>query len=230
MRFHAILFALSAFLVMSCSSTQPLPVIPEAGLESPVYRLMPGDVLDIHITQREDLSGEYVLGPDGSLFLPEIGRVQLSGKRQEEAQLLVNDLLRSQYKTISANLRIVQYQSNASVVILGEVRQPGTYPIRNTLTITELLGEANGSTEHADLRRIRVVRNNLHGSSYRVNLKRFIHKADHNQDLILESGDVVMVPRRPLRSSFLATQEMLNMVQFGLVMLLTVYQLGALTS
>jgi polysaccharide export outer membrane protein len=218
-------FLLLALLVLSaCTATQPLPESPSTQLKPPAYRLMAGDVIEIQITQRQDLSGEYTLGPDGSLFLQEIGRIPVSGLEQEEAEARILVALQELYSPVSVSLRIKRFQGSEFVVILGEVEQPGKYPIQNQLSLIQLIGEASGFTRDADLSRIQLVREDGTIEPIRINLKKLISNGDLKQNLVLLKGDLVVVPRRPLRIGFSSLNELLPLAQLLLLVLVTYNQ------
>jgi len=185
---------------------------------------MAGDVIEIQITQRQDLSGEYTLGPDGSLFLQEIGRIQVSGLEQEEAEARILVALQELYSPVSVSLRIKRFQGSEFVVILGEVEQPGKYPIQNQLSLIQLIGEASGFTRDADLSRIKLVREDGTIEPIRINLKKLISNGDLKQNLVLLKGDLVVVPRRPLRMGFSSLNELLPLAQLLLLVLVTYNQ------
>lgn len=215
-------FTLLAFT--GCSSTAPLPQ-PASNINAP-YRLMAGDIITLSITQRTDLSGEYTLGPDGALFIAGLEAISLEGSTLTEAQAQITKALSALYYPVSVNLRVKTFQGSESVVILGEVQQPGTYAIENTMTLVQLIGAASGTTRDADLRHIHVVRKDLDGSRYRINLNRFIAHGDHHQNITLQSGDVVVVPRRPLRWGVSALNEASTFIQLGILILVTLNQLN----
>lgn len=222
MKHYLLLLAVLAFA--GCTATQPLPESSSTQINLPEYRLMAGDVIELNITQRGDLSGEYTLGPDGTLFLPEIGRIHLDGLLQEDAEARILTAMQKLYSSVSLSLRIKSYQSSEFVVILGEIEQPGKYPIQNQLSLIQLVGEAAGFTRDADLSRIKLVREDGHTKPLRINLNKLIAKGDLDQNLILMKGDLIVVPSRPLRIGFNSLNELLPLAQLALLVLVTVNQ------
>jgi polysaccharide export outer membrane protein len=59
----------------------------------------------------------------------------------------------------------------------------------------DLIVKAGGYSFDADVRRIRVLRG---GKTYRVNLYDIIEKGDQRQDIIIDDGDVVVIPELPI--------------------------------
>ena len=82
----------------------------------------------------------------------------------------------------------------ASVSILGQVKKPGNYDFVPDLTVVKLLSEAQGFTELANPKSVKISR--LMGNGKRENFK--INFGDimkgNSEDVKLESGDIVFVP------------------------------------
>lgn len=190
---------------------------------------MAGDIVELKITQRTDLSGDYTIAPDGGLFLPEIGRIPLSGLTQEEAEANILKALKQLYFPISLSLRIKAYQASEYVVVIGEVQQPGNYPIQNKLSLIQLIGEASGFTRDADLSRIQLVRQDSSGNTVQVNLNKMIKRGDLSQNLVLKKGDLIVVPRRPLRIGFNSLSELLPFAQLAILVLVTLNQVNSVS-
>ena len=51
------------------------------------YTLGYGDVINISLTDIEDIDGSYTISPDGSVTIPYVGQVIVNDKTKEEAQL-----------------------------------------------------------------------------------------------------------------------------------------------
>ncbi len=93
-----------------------------------------------------------------------------------------------------------------SVFIMGEVAKPGSYPRVEGLTVMKLVSLAGGFTKFAAPGRITVIRENgverttselkaKQKVRLRVNANAIQRDPEGNQDLVLEAGDVVVVPQ-----------------------------------
>ena len=58
------------------------------------YTLGYGDVINISLTDIEDIDGSYTISPDGSVTIPYVGQVVVSDKTKEEAQQFINNVLK----------------------------------------------------------------------------------------------------------------------------------------
>ncbi|MGN6516237.1 MAG: polysaccharide biosynthesis/export family protein [Rhizomicrobium sp.] len=112
------------------------------------YQLAKGDKIHVDVFNESNLSGDYVVGPDGKITLPLAGQVQAAG-------LTIPQLHDSVVKTLSQGY--VQ-QPNVTIssvdlrpyYILGEVNKPGKYSYEPNLTIMDAVATAQGFTYRAD--------------------------------------------------------------------------------
>jgi polysaccharide export outer membrane protein len=128
---------------------------------SSTYRLSPYDVIDVSVYGEEDLHTNARLGSDGTVLLPLIGTLSLSGMTVSEA----NDTIRRKYseggfvKDPHVLLRVLEYRKS-TFSILGEVNRPGIYeiPEGTHLSIVDAILIAGGFTQKADQNHVRVKR------------------------------------------------------------------------
>ncbi len=91
----------------------------------------------------------------------------------------------------------VRLSSDRSIYIMGEVGRPGRYAFNSAMSFLDILTAADGPTEQADLRNIRVSRR---GRRYpdiqRVNLERYFLTGDPSVLASVRTGDVIFVPSK----------------------------------
>ncbi|MEH2236197.1 polysaccharide biosynthesis/export family protein [Nostoc sp.] len=149
-------------------------------------------------TQRQDLSFQAVISPEGNIIVPQVGTVSLQGLTLEEAQekirLGLSRILPDPIVVVSlAGTRPVQ------VTISGEIFRPGIYPINSTTPrVADALLISGGSTLNADLRQIQVRRKLIDGSviSQTIDLYAALQNGGSIPNLRLQDGDAILVPRR----------------------------------
>lgn len=113
------------------------------------YALGPGDVVSISVWNQPDLTGKFSVEPDGTFTFPLIGRVKAGGLglRELEAQV-VERLANGFLKNPQVSVTIDAYSSQR-IFVVGEVRTPGAYPLRSTMTLLEALVQAGSTTSDA---------------------------------------------------------------------------------
>ncbi len=84
------------------------------------YSLGAGDVINIAITDVEDINGSYTVSPSGDVTIPYVGQVLINDKSKEEAQGFINDVLQTYYQEPETIVKIEQYNS-AYVYLTGSL-------------------------------------------------------------------------------------------------------------
>jgi polysaccharide export outer membrane protein len=96
-----------------------------------------------------------------------------------------------------ASVHVLVKQINSrKVFITGDVPKPGPYPLSSQMTVVQLISLAGGVGEFAKADQIGVLRTeNGKPRFLRVNFKDLQKGKNLNQNVQLQIGDVVMVPR-----------------------------------
>jgi polysaccharide export outer membrane protein len=82
------------------------------------------------------------------------------------------------------------------VYVLGEVRNPMIITIKGKLTMIDAITEAGGFTRDAARKSVMVVRGELGSQTgIRVNAKELLKQGDISQNIELQAGDIVFVPK-----------------------------------
>lgn len=193
-----LVFAIN-FIFQSCASRKDLVYfqpIDSIGLvtnyESNAPKLQPGDILAISVTADDvratqpfnpvssyagnsgTLQGTnpfiptYAIDLNGFIDFPKLGKVKLAGKTRTEAI----DYMRQEVGKYVLSPGISMELRNFRVTVLGEVKNPGSYPINNDrITLLEALGLAGDLTINGVRDNVLVIREqNGKKSEYRVNL------------------------------------------------------------
>jgi len=87
------------------------------------YTLGYGDIINIALTDIEDIDGSYTISPDGSVTIPYIGQVVVKDKTKEEAQEFINNVLKDLYQEPETIVKIEAYNSSY-VYLTGSVNRP----------------------------------------------------------------------------------------------------------
>jgi len=183
---------LACFLVaqgVACSSPAPPPAMKVA--ES--YRVGPPDTLLIKILPDPPIEEKATVRPDGMISVQLIGEVEAGGRTlaaiAEEIEERISRFKRNARVTVS-----LEAAASPTVVIFGQVRAPGVFPLTRRTRVAEAIGLQGGTTIFASKGGIRVVRTDGQRTEvHEVNL-RAIQKGDLTTNILLEQGDIVVVP------------------------------------
>lgn len=160
----------------------------------PAYRLGAEDILSISVWKDEHLTREVVVRPDGMFSFPLVGDVQAEDRTVEDIRA---DLIKRLTKYIPnpnvsvAVTKVVSYK----VYVVGRVNKPGEYLIGHYTDVLQALSLAGGLTPFAAENDIKVMRR-VRGEQYAIPFRYGdLRKGrDLEQNIILQRGDVVMVP------------------------------------
>lgn len=151
-----------------------------------------GDIVDVRVFGQEPLSARGNVRSDGMFTLPLLGLVPIAGQRPED----VASKLEERFKPYvnAPEVTVVIVQSQVSVTVVGEVRQPGVLPLESPATLLHAIARAGGVTEYADESGIFVLRAKS-GTIQRIRFtyEDLIHGKPRQADFFLKSGDVVVV-------------------------------------
>ena len=168
------------------------------------------DVLEISVFNQSDLSGRYTVEADGAFSFPLIGRVVAGGRTVGELEeTLRSRLLDGYFKNPRVTVAVAEYQSQ-QVFVMGEVRNPGAFPLRAETSLIEILALAGLTPEASGIAVVVRAGDGAGGPSpgngwsgpppvggadtLRVNL-RDLEGGDLSRNIELRDGDTVFIPR-----------------------------------
>jgi protein involved in polysaccharide export with SLBB domain len=166
-------------------------VIPMDLPVGPDYVLGSGDSLEIDLWGGVSQRLFRVVDREGRVSLPEAGPLLVSGRTLGEVQQAVQQVLRTEYRDVSADVSLSRLRT-VRVYVVGDVAEPGAYDISSLSTPLNALFSAGGVTGRGSLRALKHYRGKqlveevdaydllLHG--VRADMKR------------LENGDTLLVP------------------------------------
>lgn len=130
-------------------SQEPAPKGATAQAAPADYRIGPDDLLSIAVLEAGDLSRSVRVSANGEISLPLIGVFRVAGMTPRAVELLLEGRLKETYmRDPHVSVQVEEMQSHP-VSVLGAVNKPGTYQIRGTRTLLEVLSLAEGPAENA---------------------------------------------------------------------------------
>lgn len=164
---------------------------PQMNIATPQsYVLGPGDqvVVDVYGVTQESKS--MTVSPDGTVTIPNVGPVQVSGLTVAAAQKRIRGTMGKYYTDSEIKVTVGQTRT-IMVNVMGEVRTPGTYTLSAFATVFHALYKAGGISELGTLRNIKVYRQGKLITV--VDVYEFILNGRLAGDVRLQDNDVVQV-------------------------------------
>jgi polysaccharide biosynthesis/export protein len=156
------------------------------------YRVGPEDVLEVFVWREPELSTTVVVRPDGKISLPLISELEAQGMTAKELQEEVTTRLRKYVANPVVNV-IVKEINSPNISVLGQVRRPDRYRIKQRITVLEAVALAGGFTEFAKRDRVTIIRNSSKGKErIQVDLRRAVREGG-SPVYYLEPSDTVYV-------------------------------------
>ncbi|MCB1090176.1 MAG: polysaccharide export protein [Verrucomicrobiae bacterium] len=177
------------------------PVPPEV-LRPPgdAYRVGPGDVLDVEVAEDARTRAAVKVMPDGMLYFDVAEGVKVTGMTLKEVSDVLSKKLAGDYPSAIVTVNLSEAQSQR-FFILGQVKNPGAYPIGKPTSVIEAISLAGGmytaqniagdAQEMVDLDRSIMIRN---GELIPVDFRGLIEHGDMSQNAYVRPGDYLYLP------------------------------------
>ena len=182
-------------------------------LQEDAYIIGPGDVLALKLFDAEELSGSLEVLNDGSVPLPLVGSVRLSGLTLQQATLWVQQLMSKELLRPDLQLRVVKPRP-IRVALVGQVERPGIYSLTTSEastteggsnrisglpTVVDAIQKAGGITQNANLRGV-VLQRRLPGTESELSYKQaeldlldLVLDGNQSQNPFLFDGDTIRI-------------------------------------
>lgn len=167
-----------------------LPLCAFAGQDA----IGPGDRIKVTVLGADDMTGECVVNPEGSINMPVVGVCKIADKTPDEVATQLEGAVRKYVKEPHVRVEIVQ-KAASLVVISGRVRKPGPYAVTPKTTLLELLGVSGGEDTNADLEKVSIVHTGGKPADT-VDLRSFMDGKSVTSNPTLTSGDIIVVPEK----------------------------------
>lgn len=171
------------------------------------YIIGPRDLLAVTVFGEPSVSGSFRVENDGGFTYPLLGRVALGGLTLRQAEDQLRTKLRDGFFRDPQVSVAVQEYGSQKIFVVGEVRDPGSFPLTGETTLIAALALAGGLTPSAGAE-IQVVRPasgvggsgpllpNQDGASVLVRADlQDVQSGATAQTIRLQNGDTIYVPR-----------------------------------
>jgi polysaccharide export outer membrane protein len=176
-----------------------LPCFGDANAQEPSrpdasYKVLPGDLLQVSVWKEPDLQLDLLVRPDGAISFPLAGEIATGNKSVSDLQAELTMRLARFITDPVVTVSVREVLGN-KVYVIGQVNNPGEFVVNPQVDVLQALSMAGGTTPFADLDNIRILRRDeSRQSALSFNYKDVIRGRNLEQNVMLVSGDVVIVP------------------------------------
>lgn len=158
------------------------------------YLIGVGDVLEVQVWKEPDLSRTVTVRLDGKISLPLAGDMQAAGKTTSDLDQFLEKKISDLVTEPAVSVMLVENRSRRYYVV-GQVGQPGEFPIEFPLTILQAIARSGGFQEWAKREEIKVVRRTGGKEEFlSFDYDAFIKGKNLQQNVLIAPGDTVIVP------------------------------------
>lgn len=157
------------------------------------YVLDFGDVLRIQLLGQQDSIDSYQLARNGSINLPDIGKINLAGLSLGEASKIIKLKVNQAYIGTDSFTSLENIR-DVSVLLAGDVFNPGVYTLNGSSNMLHALNVAGGIGEYGSYRNIKLIRNNKVIET--LDIYDILIGGKYSSINRLRSGDIIFVDPR----------------------------------
>jgi len=154
------------------------------------YVLGANDILAVAVFDEPQPPGTYVIGAEGKMAMPLIGTIGAAGLTVHQLRDLIAEKLGAYIRDPVVNVQLLR-NNTKRYTLLGLALRTGPYPLRPGTTILDALAAAGGFTEFANAKKVYLLRGT---AKYFFNYKEVIQGQHMEQNIMLEDGDLIVVP------------------------------------
>ncbi|MDO6444964.1 polysaccharide export protein [Colwellia sp. 1_MG-2023] len=189
------------YILAGCSTpTLPPATIHQSNtvdINSYKYLIGAGDTLNIFVWRNPEVSGTFVVRPDGMITTSLVEDIQVSGKTPTELARAIEEILstylRDPVVTVTVNSFVGPFSEQIRVV--GEAAQPRSINYTQNMTLLDVMIQVGGLTEFANGNGAILVRiENGEQKQYEVYIDDLIRNGEINANVDMLPGDIIVIP------------------------------------
>ncbi len=183
-----LVLSILALLVSQSASAQ------DTAQQREPYTINPGDLLEISVWKEPDLQRQVLVRPDGAFSFPLSGDIVAIGRTVEAVRQELTERLSTFIPDLVVTVTVAAINGN-KIYVIGQVRTPGQFVVNPRVDVIQALAIAGGMTPFAEANDIKILRRrNGRQAILRFRYNDIIKGDNLQQNILLEVGDVVLVP------------------------------------
>lgn len=187
---------------LGCSQTSTLPeATPRQSLTTDVndyqYLIGPGDSLTIFVWRNPEVSGSFIVRPDGKVTTSLVEDIDVAGKTPTMLARQIEEQLSTYINNPRVTVSVENFSGPLSeqVRVIGEATNPSAVNYTEHMTLLDLMIAVGGLTEFADGNNAKLVRV-VDGkqTTFEINVDDLVRDGNISQNIDMLPGDIVIIP------------------------------------
>ena len=194
------------YVISGCSTlTTTLTTLPPATIhqsqsvdvDSYKYLIGAGDAVNIFVWRNPEVSGTFVVRPDGMITTSLVEDIPVSGKTPTELartiEVILATYLRDPVVTVTVNTFIGPFSEQIRVI--GEAAQPQSINYTQQMTLLDVMIKVGGLTEFANGNQAILVRiENGEQKQYGIYIEDLLKNGEIGANVDVLPGDIIVIP------------------------------------
>ncbi len=188
------------------------------------YMLDVGDILQVQLVGQNDYIENFLINSDGSVNLPDIGKIIVAGLSLNDTSKLIKSKVNSAFIGTEAFVTLSEIR-DVNILVTGNAQNPGIYTLTGNSNILHAISAAGGISEFGSLREINLLRDNIVIES--LDVYDLLIEGQYNLKKRLRSGDVVFIEarknivsidgaiNRPAKYEAIDNQKLINIIDYA---------------
>ncbi len=189
-------------LLFSCSSNNLLPsatIQPSKtnDINSYKYLIGSGDLLNIFVWRNPEVSGSFLVRPDGMITTSLVEDIKVSGKTPTELARSIEKILSTYLRDPIVTVTVQNFVGPFSeqVRVIGEAAQPRAINYTQHMTLLDVMIEVGGLTEFADGNDAVLIRiEEGEQKQYQVMIDQLLKDGEISANVDMLPGDIIIIP------------------------------------
>jgi polysaccharide export outer membrane protein len=158
-------------------------------VDAKTYIIGAEDVLGIKVWNEIQLTGNYIVRPDGKISMSLVGDLQAATLTPEKLGQNITESLSKFINHPDVSVSVNQINSK-KYFIIGETAKTGAFNLLVPTTVMEALAQAGGFRDFAKKNKILIVRG---AQRFNFNYNEVLKGKRREQNILLEPGDQIIV-------------------------------------
>jgi len=190
-----------AYVISACSSlTLPQATVHQSNtvdIASYKYLIGAGDVVNIFVWRNPEVSGTFVVRPDGMITTSLVEDIPVSGKTPTELARTIEEILATYLREPTVTVTVNNFVGPFSeqIRVIGEASEPKSINYTQQMTLLDVMIQVGGLTEFADGNDALLVRvENGIQKQYEIYIEDLIKNGEISANVDVLPGDIIVIP------------------------------------